>query len=62
MKVNPSLILIAASVLLTACYEDPQEMVLHDAGQYRGKTDDLASVSERAVMLQDRFHQVQTDR
>lgn len=62
MKANTGLLLIAITVLLTACYEDPKQMVLHDAGQYRGKSDDLAPVSARASALQDRFHQIQTDR
>lgn len=62
LKLIPVILLMAVTGLLTACYEDPKQMVLHDAGQYRGKSDDLAALSERKAILQDRFHQVQTDR
>lgn len=52
-------ILCAGLLLLSGCYEDPQQLVLHEQGVYQGKQDDRHVDVEQ---LAKRFAQVQTDR
>ena len=54
---------LAAAVLLTACWEDPQ-ITLHQPGEYKGSRDPLLDqqASARSEQLQKRFELVQMDR
>jgi len=56
------LVLLLATLTLTACYEDP-EVTIHQPGVYKGKVDVHAlTAEERSEVLSKRFKQVQTDR
>ena len=55
-------LIVIAMLGLTACYEDT-DVTLHEAGVYKGKSDEHAlSAEARADVLKQRFNQVQTDR
>jgi major membrane immunogen (membrane-anchored lipoprotein) len=56
------LTMMSVMLLLVGCYEST-DVTLHEAGIYKGKNDrhDLSS-DERAIVLEKRFKQVQTDR
>jgi len=55
-------ILIIATLSVTACYEDA-DVTLHQAGVYKGKVDTHSQTAEqRETILAKRFGQVQTDR
>ncbi len=55
-------IIIMSLAGLTGCYEDT-DVVLHQPGVYKGKVDQHArTAQQRAVLLEQRFRQVQTDR
>jgi hypothetical protein len=48
---------------LSACYEDPTVVTLHQARHYKGKVDEHSTDANwRAEQLRERFRQVQTDR
>lgn len=48
---------------LSACYEDPTDVTLHEAHVYRGKTDEHAGdATWQAEQLRARLRQVQSDR
>jgi len=58
------LIIVASSLLLTACYEDVG-VTLHEAGVYKGPIDPLVNASKSKAhkeRLRKRFDMVQTDR
>ncbi len=57
-----ALIILASTLLLAGCYEDT-DVTLHQAGEYKGKSDEHAlSAEAREERLKERFLAVQTDR
>lgn len=57
-----SFIVIISALFLAGCYEDT-DVTLHEAGEYKGKSDEHAlSAEEREQKLKERFLAVQTDR
>ncbi|MDX1653766.1 MAG: hypothetical protein R3310_01005 [Candidatus Competibacteraceae bacterium] len=56
---------VLAGLMLAGCYEDPNDVTLHEPGVYKGQRDELVAKeasAQRQEQLRERFHQVQTDR
>jgi uncharacterized lipoprotein YajG len=62
-KARAVLGVMAASVMLTGCWEEPT-VTLHKPGEYKGSPDPLLNqqASARSEQLQKRFELVQMDR
>lgn len=58
------LAVLAGTVLLAGCYEEAGNVTVHEAGEYKGRSDPLleSDAESRASTLEDRFNLVQTDR